>query len=163
MQKQSLEVPLSAKLPYLNALLDETILLLFLKTFFPVFFRSSFGYSIGYFYEYSHGYSSIPTDILWITGYASGAYRPCSCLPVWHGNGNRWSVQPRKTFERPSKTFEDLRALSDMNFHYWSASSAREASYAGPKAWNDLPFALQELTDTCTFKRQLKTHLFTLA
>ena len=28
---------------------------------------------------------------------------------------------------------------------------------------NDLPPALQELTDTCTFKRQLKTHLFTLA
>ena len=32
-------------------------------------------------------------------------------------------------------------------------------SYARPKAWNDLPFALQELTDACTFKRQLKTHL----
>ena len=29
--------------------------------------------------------------------YASGAYRSCSCLPVWHGNGNRWSVQPRRT------------------------------------------------------------------
>ena len=39
----------------------------------------------------------------------------------------------------------------------------RGFSYAGPKAWNDIPFALQELTDTCTFKRQLKTHLFTLA
>ena len=42
-------------------------------------------------------------------------------------------------------------------------SNAYIHSYAGPKAWNDLPFALQELTDTCTFKRQLKTHLFTLA
>ena len=39
----------------------------------------------------------------------------------------------------------------------------RGFSYAGPKAWNDLPPALQELTDTCTFKRLLKTHLFTLA
>ena len=39
----------------------------------------------------------------------------------------------------------------------------RSFSYAEPKAWNDLPFALRELTDTCTFKRQLKTHLFTLA
>ena len=39
----------------------------------------------------------------------------------------------------------------------------RGFSYAGPKAWNDLPPALQELTDTCTFKMQLKTHLFTLA
>ena len=34
----------------------------------------------------------------------------------------------------------------------------------GTSARNDLPFALRELTDdTCTFKRQLKTHLFTLA
>ena len=39
----------------------------------------------------------------------------------------------------------------------------RSFCYVGPKAWNDLPFALQELTDTCTFKRQLKRHLFTLA
>ena len=39
----------------------------------------------------------------------------------------------------------------------------RGFSYAGPKAWNDLPPALQGLTDTCTFKRLLKTHLFTLA
>ena len=30
-------------------------------------------------------------------------------------------------------------------------------------AWNDLPFALQELTDTCSFKRQLKTHLYTVS
>ena len=36
----------------------------------------------------------------------------------------------------------------------------RSFSYAGPKAWNDLPSVLQELTDMCTFKRQLKTHLF---
>ena len=28
--------------------------------------------------------------------YASGAYRPSSCLPVWQGNGNRWSVRSRK-------------------------------------------------------------------
>ena len=42
----------------------------------------------------------------------------------------------------------------------------RSFSYAGPKAWNNLPFSLQELTDTCstcTFKKQLKTHLFKLA
>ena len=41
--------------------------------------------------------------------------------------------------------------------------SERRFSFAGPKAWNDLRFALQKHTDTCTFKRQLKTHLFTLA
>ena len=39
----------------------------------------------------------------------------------------------------------------------------RAFSYAGPKAWNSLPSNLQELTNTDTFKKQLKTHLFKLA
>jgi hypothetical protein len=39
----------------------------------------------------------------------------------------------------------------------------RGFSYAGPKAWNSLPSSLQELTNTGTFKKQLKTHLFKLA
>ena len=36
-------------------------------------------------------------------------------------------------------------------------------SYAGPKAWNSLPSNLQELMNTDTFKKQLKTHRFKLA
>ena len=39
----------------------------------------------------------------------------------------------------------------------------RAFSYAGPKAWNSLHSILQELTNTDTFKKQLKTHLFKLA
>ena len=39
----------------------------------------------------------------------------------------------------------------------------RGFSYSGPKAWNSLPANLQELTNTDTFKKQLKTHLFGLA
>ena len=39
----------------------------------------------------------------------------------------------------------------------------RGFSYAGPKAWNSLPSNLYELTNTDTFKKQLKTHLFKLA
>ena len=39
----------------------------------------------------------------------------------------------------------------------------RDFSYAGPKAWNSLPSNLQELMNTDTFKKQLKTHLFKLA
>ena len=58
---------------------------------------------------------------------------------------------------RSSNTFRYELPLLKRKF------GERSFSYAGPKAWNDLPFALQELTDTCTFKRQLKTHLFTLA
>ena len=58
---------------------------------------------------------------------------------------------------RSSNTFRYELPLLKRKF------GERSFSYAGPKAWNDLPFALQELTDTCTFKRHLKTHLFTLA
>jgi len=36
----------------------------------------------------------------------------------------------------------------------------RSFSSAGPRAWNSLPSSLQELTDTKTFKRKLKTFLF---
>jgi len=35
-----------------------------------------------------------------------------------------------------------------------------EHSSAGPRAWNSLPSSLQELTDTKTFRRKLKTFLF---
>ena len=52
---------------------------------------------------------------------------------------------------RSSNTFRYELPLLKRKF------GERSFSYAGPKAWNDLPFALQELTDTCTFKRQLKT------
>ena len=36
-------------------------------------------------------------------------------------------------------------------------------SFSGPKAWNSLPSNLQELTNTDTFKKLVKTHLFKLA
>ena len=37
----------------------------------------------------------------------------------------------------------------------------RAFSYAGPHAWNFLPSSIRSLTDLKTFKKQLKTHLFT--
>ena len=39
----------------------------------------------------------------------------------------------------------------------------RGFSFSGPKSWNSLPANLQELMNTDTFKKQLKTHLFGLA
>jgi hypothetical protein len=39
----------------------------------------------------------------------------------------------------------------------------RAFSYAGPKAWNGLPTGLQQIHDTVSFKRNLKTHMFSLA
>ena len=39
----------------------------------------------------------------------------------------------------------------------------RSFSFSGPKVWNSLPANLQELTNTDTFKKLLKTHRFKLA
>ena len=39
----------------------------------------------------------------------------------------------------------------------------RSFSFSGPKAWNSFPSNLQELTNTDTFKKLLKIHLFRLA
>jgi len=36
----------------------------------------------------------------------------------------------------------------------------RAFSYAGPLAWNSLPADLQNIPDTSTFKKRLKTYLF---
>ena len=58
---------------------------------------------------------------------------------------------------RSSNTFRYELLLLKRKF------GERSFSYAGPEAWNDLPFVLQELTDTRTFKRQLKSHLFIVA
>jgi len=39
----------------------------------------------------------------------------------------------------------------------------RSFSFACPAAWNSLPPSLHELTNTVTFRKHLKTHLFTRA
>jgi hypothetical protein len=39
----------------------------------------------------------------------------------------------------------------------------RAFSVAGPRAWNALPIELKTVSDTLSFKRKLKTFLFTIA
>jgi len=39
----------------------------------------------------------------------------------------------------------------------------RAFSVAGPRAWNQLPTELKTTTNTATFKRKLKTFLFSIA
>jgi len=45
----------------------------------------------------------------------------------------------------------------------WTKLGERASSVAGPSAWNALPDNLRYNSDTPTFKRQIKTHLFTIA
>lgn len=59
-----------------------------------------------------------------------------------------------------------LRSASSLRYempHTELALSERCFSFAGPSAWNSLPFNIQQQSNTATFKRLLKTHLFTLA
>ena len=56
----------------------------------------------------------------------------------------------------------DPPAVNDMNVRARISSLVNEHSFScvGPSAWNSLPSSLQQLTDTKTFKRKLKTFLF---
>jgi len=58
--------------------------------------------------------------------------------------------------------FSSLSALRLQSMIRTAAHVSEESSFscAGPKAWNSLPPSLQELTNTSTFRRNLKAFLF---
>ena len=61
---------------------------------------------------------------------------------------------------------QHLRSASSRHYDIPPTSlkfGERAFSYAAPVAWNSLPGELQRLDDTNTFKKQLKSHLFTSA
>ena len=61
---------------------------------------------------------------------------------------------------------ERLRSFSSFRYELPQLKlkfGERSFSFSGPKAWNSLPSNLQELTNTDSFKKLLKTHLFKLA
>ena len=67
------------------------------------------------------------------------------------------------TADQPGR--ESLRSANSFRFEAAKLKlkfGERGFSYAGPKARNSLPSNLQELTNTHTFEKQLKTHLFKL-
>lgn len=62
-----------------------------------------------------------------------------------------------------SATRPGLRSASRLSYRkpaLASKFSERAFSYAGPAAWNSLPDHIQSITNTASFKRQLKTFLF---
>jgi len=79
--------------------------------------------------------------------------------------GNSWSRHQCWLRWRVNLLIYKLTYLMMLS---WSALSLvnfgeRTFSYSGPAAWNSLPPCLQLTTNTKSFKRQLKTHLFTEA
>ena len=64
-----------------------------------------------------------------------------------------------------SATRPGLRSASRLSYRkpaLASKFSERAFSYAGPAAWNSLPDRIQSITNTASFKRQLKTFLFSV-
>jgi len=62
-----------------------------------------------------------------------------------------------------SATQPGLRSATRLSYRkpaLASKFSERAFSYAGPAAWNSLPDHIQSITNTASFKRQLKTFLF---
>ena len=58
---------------------------------------------------------------------------------------------------------ERLRSSSSFQYEFPRFTlkfGERSFSFSGPKAWNSLPSNLQELTNTDTFKKLLKSHSF---
>ena len=58
-----------------------------------------------------------------------------------------------------SSTKQLLTCTTYKNITY----GGRAFSHAGPKLWNALPLDIRESTNLETFKRKLKTHMFTRA
>ena len=85
-----------------------------------------------------------------VRAYAPGAHRSQSCLPGWHDDSHRRSTRSWETSVRQHFRYETPKLKLKFG--------ERGFSYTGPKAWNSPPSNLQELTNTDTFEKQLKTH-----
>ena len=99
------------------------------------------------------------------SGSALSASSACSCT---------WcelvaALRTCRTWWHPSLTCLVVRDWDPQQLPIWTSTvgllkfGERSFLFSGPKAWNSLPSNLQELTNTDTFKKLLKTHLFKLA
>lgn len=90
-------------------------------------------------------------------------YKLCLLMHLIHTKQcpDYMSDMVRSTAE--SATRPGLRSASHFSYRKPAIGSKfgeRAFSYAGPASWNDLPYHIQSTTDTASFKRQLKTFLF---
>ena len=117
--------------------------------------------------ESGHGITSLPFSEA-CTGFRlSYAYSiNCACLCTMENIGRSPAYLAdmiTATADLPGR--ERLRSANSFRYETPKLKlkfGERAFSYAGPKAWNSLSSNLQELMNTDTFKKQLKTHLFKL-
>jgi len=111
---------------------------------------------------YSKGWTT--ATVFWL-GYLSllWLYYSVSRMlqPGWFLNCDHVIIPAAKYYLRPG-----LLSSSTNNYilpRVQSRLGERAFSYAGPLAWNSLPADLQNIPDTSTFKKRLKTYLFNSA
>ncbi len=110
--------------------------------------------------------SSAIRDLHWLPVQQRITYKLCLLMHLVH------------TGRAPSYLVDSVTATRDVgsrsrlrsaNSHRYELPRTRRIfgehgfSYAGPSAWNTLPSSLHELSNTSSFKRRLKTVLFTRA
>ena len=90
-------------------------------------------------------------------------YKLCLLMHLIHTHQCPQYLREIVTMTSSSATRPGLRSASGLSYYKpWIRTKFGERAFsiAGPAAWNSLPSSLQATTNTNSFKRQLKTHLF---
>ena len=141
-------------------------------------------YSANYtYYDLWDHRTSALRDLQWLPIQHCITYKLCVLMHLVHTDNSPSYLSDLVTTMQLSlpESVSDLPGLTDMN-HWqlgWSLANAVFPIffpifsylfflkavivvhlYAGPKAWNSLPHAIQEITDSKIFKHKLKTFLF---
>jgi len=96
------------------------------------------------------------------TGFRCNTASPINCLPI-HTSQSSSNLTDIVTQTASVTSRTQLRSGSSLHYEQPCTRlkfGQRAFSYAARSAWNSLPPSLQELSDTASFKQNLKTLLF---
>jgi len=79
---------------------------------------------------------------------------PLTIVPYWQSHHHIADLQSRAGLRPAISTSKYQTSRTRIKF------GERGFSYAGPSAWNTFPGHVQQMTNTTTFKRHLKTVFF---
>jgi len=105
-------------------------------------------------------------DLHWLPINQRITYKLCLMMHFIHTQQYPDYMRDLVSMTATTATRTGLRSASGLSYckpRIRTKFGERAFSYSGPAAWNLLPLHLQTTTDTNTFRRLLKTHLFTTA
>jgi len=107
--------------------------------------------------------SSVLAQLHWLPVNQRITYKLCLLIHLVHVKHCPDYLNNLVHLTADSATRPGLRSASHLSYRkpaLASKFSERAFSYAGPAAWNSLSDHIQSITNTASFKRQLKTFLF---